>query len=93
VRSDPLPVGRVPERVPHLRDSIEAHLTIVFAALAVSSWIEHHTDWFTRKLIKTARRYCTIKILAGPHTIIAAVPLPADLRAGLDQIHSRSTAH
>ena len=52
----------MPERVPHLRDSIEAHLTIVFAALAVSSWIEHHTDWFTRKLIKTARRYYAIKI-------------------------------
>ena len=25
------------------RDSIEAHLTIVFAALAVSRWIEHQT--------------------------------------------------
>jgi hypothetical protein len=29
----------------HLRDSIEAHLTIVFAALAVSRWIEHQTGW------------------------------------------------
>jgi hypothetical protein len=27
----------------HTRDSIEAHLTIVFAALAVSHWIEHQT--------------------------------------------------
>jgi hypothetical protein len=27
----------------HLRDSIEAHLTIVFAALAVSRWIEEQT--------------------------------------------------
>ena len=25
------------------RDSVEAHLTIVFAALAVSRWIEHQT--------------------------------------------------
>jgi len=27
----------------HKRESIEAHLTIVFAALAVSHWIEHQT--------------------------------------------------
>jgi transposase len=29
----------------HKRDSIEAHLTIVFAALAVSHWLEHQTGW------------------------------------------------
>ncbi|HUO37071.1 MAG TPA: IS1634 family transposase, partial [Mycobacterium sp.] len=28
----------------HIRESIEAHLSIVFAALAVSHWIEHHTN-------------------------------------------------
>jgi hypothetical protein len=30
------------------RDSIEAHLTIVFAALAVSRWIEAQTGWSIR---------------------------------------------
>lgn len=29
----------------HKRDSNEAHLTIVLAALAVSRWIEHQTGW------------------------------------------------
>jgi Transposase DDE domain len=77
----------------HLRDSIEAHLTIVFAALAVSRWIEHQTGWSIRKFIKTARRYRIIEIQAGPHTITAADPLPDDLRVALDQIHGRSTAH
>jgi hypothetical protein len=33
----------------HLRDSIEAHLAIVFAALAVSRRIEHHTGWPPRR--------------------------------------------
>jgi hypothetical protein len=33
----------------HQCDSIEARLTIVFAALAVSRWIEHTTAWSTRK--------------------------------------------
>jgi hypothetical protein len=40
----------------HLRDSIEAHLTIVFAALAVSRWIENTTGWSIRRLVRTARR-------------------------------------
>ena len=33
----------------HQRDSIEAHLTIVFAALAVSRWIEDRTGWLICK--------------------------------------------
>jgi len=77
----------------HLRDSIEAHLTIVFAALAVSRWIEHQTGWSIRKFIKTARRYRTFQIQAGRHAITAADPLPADLRAALGQIHRSSAAH
>src|SRR6266568_8741514 len=58
------------------RDSIEAHLTIVFAALAVSRWIENQTGWSIRKLVKTARRYRTIQIQAGDHIITAADPYP-----------------
>jgi transposase len=65
------------------RDSIEAHLTIVFAAMAVSRWIEHQTGWSIRRFVKTARRYRTIQIQAGPHTITAADPLPEDLRTAL----------
>jgi hypothetical protein len=58
------------------RDSIEAHLTIVFAALAVSWWIERQTGWSIRKFAKTARRYRAIQIQAGHHIITAADPLP-----------------
>jgi hypothetical protein len=76
----------------HLRDSIEAHLTIVFAALAVSRWIEQQTGWSIRKFVKTARRYRTIEIQAGDHTLTAADPIPDDLRAALDLI-SRAHAH
>jgi transposase len=68
------------------RDSIEAHLTIVFAALAVSRWIEHQTGWSIRKFIKTARRYRTVQIKAGDHVITAAEPLPADLRQAVAAI-------
>ena len=78
---------------PDQRDSIEAHLTIVFAALAVSRWIEHQTGWSIRKFVKTARRYRTIQIQAGPHTITAADPLPDDLRQALDQIDAPARTH
>ena len=77
----------------HLRDSIEAHLTIVLAALAVSRWIEHQTGWSIRKFVRTARRYRTIQIQAGPQTITAADPLPADLSQALSQIHRNGGAH
>jgi transposase len=77
----------------HLRDSIEAHLTIVFAALAVSRWIEHQTGWSIRRFVKTARRYRTIQIQAGSQTITAADPVPAGLRQALDQIHGPASAH
>jgi hypothetical protein len=70
------------------RDSIEAHLTIVFAALAVGRWIEGQTGWSIRKFVKTARRYRTIQIQAGTHTITAADPLPADLRQAIEAINN-----
>jgi hypothetical protein len=72
---------------------IEAHLTIVFAAPAVRRWIEDRTGWSIRKFVKTARRYRTIQIQAGAHTITAADPLPDELRDALNRIHSRPGAH
>jgi hypothetical protein len=74
----------------HLRDSIEAHLTIVFAALAISRWIEQTTGWSIRKFVRTARRYRTIQIQAGAHTVTAADPLPDDLHHALDRIHGQA---
>lgn len=70
------------------RDSIEAHLTIVFAALAISRSIEHQTGWSIRKFVKTARRYRTIQIQADDHIITAAGPLPDDPREALTKINN-----
>jgi len=72
------------------RDSIEAHLTVVFAALAVSRWIETSTGWSIRRFVKTARRYRTIQIQAGSHTVTAADPIPEDLRDALNKINNAS---
>ena len=54
----------------HKRESIDAHLTIVFAALAVTRLIEDQTGWSIKKFVRTARRYRTVEIRAGqtdPH--------------------------
>ncbi|GAB3039806.1 IS1634-like element IS1549 family transposase [Mycobacterium bourgelatii] len=74
----------------HLRESIEAHLSIVVTALAVSHYIEHQTGWSIKKFVRTARRYRTIKIQAGNQTLTAADPLPDDLREALLTIHADS---
>ncbi|ABW12077.1 hypothetical protein Franean1_2648 [Parafrankia sp. EAN1pec] len=71
----------------HKRESIEAHLTVVFAALALSRWMENTTGWPIRKFVRTARRYRSITIQAGEHTITAADPLPDDLRTALAAVH------
>jgi hypothetical protein len=71
----------------HKRDSIEAHLTIVFAALAVTRWLERRTDWSIKKLITSLRRYHTIEIQAGDQIVTAADPLPDDIRATLERLH------
>jgi hypothetical protein len=71
----------------HKRDSIEAHLTIVFAALAVTRWLERCTDWSINKLITSLRRYHTIEIQAGDQIVTAADPLPDDIRATLQRLH------
>jgi hypothetical protein len=77
----------------HKRESIEAHLTIVFAALAVSRWIEKVTGWSIKKFVRTARRYRTVEIQAGAHSITAEQPLPDDLRTALDAIDRRAGGH
>jgi transposase len=71
----------------HKRDSIEAHLTIVFAALAVTRWLEQLTDWSIKKLVTRLRRYHTVEIQAGDQTVTAADPLPDDIRVVLDRLH------
>jgi hypothetical protein len=70
----------------HTRGSIEAHLSIVFAAMAVSHWVEHQSGWSVKKFVRTARRYRTVTIQAGRQILTAAEPLPDDLAEALAKI-------
>jgi hypothetical protein len=74
------------------RDSIEAHLSIVSAAMAVSHYIETQTSWSIKKFVRTARRYCTMQVEAGRQTLTAADPLPDALRDALAK-SERSGVH
>jgi len=60
----------------HKRESIDAHLTIVFAALAVIRHVEERTGWSIRRFVRTTRRYRTIQILAGEQILTAEDPPP-----------------
>lgn len=71
----------------HKRESIDAHLTIVFAALAVSHYIETQTGWSIKKFVRTARRYRTVQIKAGRQVLTAVDPLPDDLRDAIAKIN------
>jgi hypothetical protein len=68
------------------RESIETHLSIAVAALAVSHWIQHQTGWSIKKFVRTARNYRTVRIKAGAQILTAADPLPDDLRDALIKI-------
>ena len=71
----------------HKRESIDAHLAVVFAALAISHRIEARTGWTIKKFVRALRRYRTVKITTGSHTLTAEDPLPDDVRQALTAIH------
>ena len=64
----------------------------MFAALAVSHWIERQTGWSIKKFVQTLRRNRTVTIRAGNHTLTAADPLPAELQDALATITSPTEA-
>ena len=71
----------------HTRDSIEAHLTMVFAALAVSHWIEHQTGWSIKKFVRTTRRYRTVQNPSRPTQTHRRRPITRRSREALANIN------
>lgn len=71
----------------HTRDAIEAHLTIVFAALAIARYIYQATGVSLKKLIRTLRPLQQVTFTFAGHEHLAADPLtPAatDILTALD---------
>jgi hypothetical protein len=69
-----------------LRDSIEAHLTIVFAALAVSCEAQARTGLSINKIVKTLRPLRTATITLGRQQLTAEPRIPAAARQILDDL-------
>lgn len=74
----------------HKRDSIEAHLTIVFAALAMARTIEYRTGMSIQQFVKTVRPIRSGTVLLGgrEYPVEAEIPEPvANLLQKLRAVH------
>ena len=59
----------------HTRDAIEAHLTIVFAALAITRDLQNSTGVSIKKIITTLRPIQEITVRIAGHEHLAADPV------------------
>lgn len=69
-----------------IRDSIEAHLTIVFTALAVSREAQTRTGVSIKKIIQTLRPLRSATVSLGRQQITAAPRIPDQAQAILDDL-------
>jgi hypothetical protein len=69
-----------------LRDSIEAHLTVVFAALAVSREAQARTGLSINKILKTLRPLRTATVTIGRQQITAEPRIPAEAQTILNDL-------
>jgi len=69
-----------------IRDSIEAHLTIVFAALAVSREAQARAGVSIKKIIQTLRPLRTATISLGSQQVTTPPRIPEEAQAILDAI-------
>lgn len=62
----------------HTRDAIEAHLTVVFAALAIARDLQQRSQTSIRKIIRTLRPLQEVTIEIAGHQIQATPTIPDD---------------
>jgi hypothetical protein len=67
-------------------DAIETHLTVVFAALAVSRHLQDTTESSIKKIVRSPRPLRTVRIDIDGYPITAAPQITAEARALLDRL-------
>src|SRR5450830_170984 len=77
----------------HQREAIEAHLTIVFAALAVARYLQEATGVTIKKLVQTLRPLRSVVIAIGDQTIPADPTPGPDARTILDRLPPITLGH
>ena len=74
------------------KDSIDAHLSIVTAALAVAQRLEAITGWSRKKFITTARKYRQATVNINGQSITADPEIPEELTEVLSTISTDTRA-
>jgi hypothetical protein len=69
----------------HSRDAIEAHLTIVFAALAIARYLQDATGLSIKKIVQTLRPLRDVTITIAGQTITARPAIPGGIQALIDK--------
>jgi hypothetical protein len=70
----------------HVEDSIEAHLTIVFAALAVSRHLQDVTGLSVKRLVTTLRQVRSAVVEVGGERLTLPPLVPPEAQEILDVI-------
>ena len=70
----------------YLRDSIEAHLTIVFTALAIARDLQARTGWSIKRIIQTLQPLRHVTITINGHPIEAQPAIPDNTREILNTL-------
>ncbi|MBC7306482.1 MAG: transposase, partial [Dietzia sp.] len=70
------------------RDAIEAHLTVVFAALAVARHLQDVTGMSIKKIVTTLRPLRTVTVAIGDHEMLVEPTIPDAARAVIDAINA-----
>ena len=68
------------------KDSIDAHLTIVMAAMATGHVLEQASGLSLKRLIRTLKKYRSFTIKVAGQTVHAQSPVPAEVQNILDQL-------
>lgn len=77
----------------HQREAIEAHLTVVLAALAISRYLQNTTGVTIKKLVQTLRPLRSVLIDIDGHQITAYPTITPEARAILDRLPPITVGH
>ena len=77
----------------HTRDAIEAHLTVVFAALAVARHLQDATGLSIKKIIRALRPLQQITVRIAGYEHLAADPITDTAQHILDAISPSASTH
>jgi len=72
----------------HTRDAIEAHLTIVFAAVAIARHLQDATGLSIKRIVQTLRPIQQITVRIAGHDHVAADPVTPTAQAILDALRA-----